>query len=260
MISVRTLWLSLGVVTTSLALLIGTTLTWWAMARAEEPTELKERAIPYTGAHLRVEAAQGDVSVSVRPGEAGKVTLERQLKWSADRPTVTERWDGTTLRLSVSCPDADQPGGPVCLASYTLSVPPESGLEVRTSSGLIRADGIHGPLRLSTLSGDIDVSNTPAPLWARATSGDIIASRLRGGATDAEVGTGNVRLEFTKAPGSVGAVVRATGDVRIALPGGDAYNVAAQGETQAVTVRRDPGSFRTVTARSAEGDVTIEQW
>jgi Putative adhesin len=78
------------------------------------------------------------------------------------------------LRLRSRCPKAVPHA---CSSHYRLVVPDNVPVDVRTSGGTVRLRGYRGSARLTTRSGDIDVSGFCGfLLQARAESGDIDAS------------------------------------------------------------------------------------
>ncbi|MFI6324179.1 hypothetical protein ACIBG8_42095 [Nonomuraea sp. NPDC050556] len=256
---VKSLWLFLGIATTTVAMLFSSTAVWELLARADEPTEDTQRSVPFTGSRLKIEVVEGAVDVAVEPGAAGAITLRRALQWSGDKPKVKEEWDGGVLRLSATCPGADQPDGPTCQASYVISVPPETALDASTISGELDVRGIYGALRLSSVSGDVEAGQTPASLWARTQTGNVNAHDLRGGPADVEIGKGNADLSYSKAPSDVSVIVRASGDIRLNLPTGEPYAITTSGENVDTTgeVLAEPTSPRKIVARTAEGNVWI---
>lgn len=59
--------------------------------------------------------ASGDVTVELRTGPAGQLTVRREVTWSGASPDITQSWTGRTLRMDVRC---------LCTVLYTLTVPP----------------------------------------------------------------------------------------------------------------------------------------
>lgn len=254
---VRSLWLFVGVALTTVAMLIASTAVWQIIARADEPTEHKIRTIPVTGTKLKIEVMKGGVNLAIEPGPAGELTLDRELRWSGQKPTVVEDWDGSVLRLSATCPEEDKPRGPTCLATYVVFVPPETELEASTMSGSLGVRGLYGAMRLSSVSGNVDVSETPAGIWVRTGTGNISGRGLRGGAADAEAGNGDIRLDYNKPPSSVSAVVRASGDIQLDVPQ-ERYDVSVTADAiTTVDVTQDATSSRKIVARTSEGAVWV---
>ncbi|MFF3440647.1 hypothetical protein [Streptosporangium sp. NPDC002721] len=252
----RTVWLIAGGTLTALTVAF-TALGAWAeitRVRPSAETTLQSRAL--TSSKIVVETAS-NVNVSVVPGVAKRLDLERTLLWFQDRPVVTEEWDGRTLRLGVSCPD-----GPVCQADYVLSVPAATDVEATSHRfGTVSVSGIQGDLRLSTAVGDVIVDGTGGALRVRAQTGNVIGAGLRSAEADVETGTGDVDLGFAVPPDDVSAVVRAAGNVEVRVPDGpeyeEGYNVRTSTGNATVEVRRDPSAPRRITTLTGTGRLSV---
>jgi len=252
----RALWLSAGAVATVFALLIAGGALWSGFAHARPPIETTSRTIAFKRSQLTVIVARGHMNVSIYPGEAGELSLERSLRWTKQRPTVKEDWDDRrTLRLDVSCPGMDQPDAPLCEADYTLFVPEETDIEAESANGGLYVNGIFGDVRMTSESGELGVSETSGTVWARSGSGDVRGSSLTGGEADVETGSGRIDLSFATAPAKVRAVVRTRGDVLVVVPD-LAYDVTARAKHANIDVKRDPTSPRKITIQAEDGFVT----
>ncbi|MFC5832931.1 DUF4097 family beta strand repeat-containing protein [Nonomuraea insulae] len=254
----RAVWLMAGAVATVVALSLSTVLLWHEFARARTPMDVTTRSIPFPYQEVRIKAGKGRVDLLVLPGQAGELLIQRQLRWSKERPTVTEDWDGRsrTLRLDAVCPGSDQPDGPVCEAEYMIFVPPETDIEAGTSTGDLTIGDLFGDARLTSVSGDVRVQSLSGDLWARTGTGDVDAERLSGGKADVEVGSGDVGLMFTAVPSDVKAMVRTTGAVQVAVPR-STYDVTVAGVNTTIAVKRDAGSSRKIIAKTSEGNVSV---
>ena len=249
----RALWLSAGAVATVVALLISSTALMRGFAHASPPTENTSRSIPFKLSQLKVVVARGNVDVSIQPGEAGELFLERSLSWSKQKPTIKEDWDSQrTLRLEASCPGMDQPGAPLCEVYYTLFVPAETDIEAESANGGLDVNGIFGDVRMTSESGVLRVSETSGTVWARSGSGDVRGIRLNGGEADVETGSGHIDLGFETAPTKVRAVVRTRGDVAVVVPD-LGYDVTTRVKRADIDVKRDPTSPRKITIQAESG-------
>ncbi|MEU7861852.1 hypothetical protein [Nonomuraea sp. NPDC049141] len=246
----RALWLSAGAMVTVLALLGTSSVLWGAFAYARPPIETTSRSIPFKLSRLKVIVARGNVNVSIHPGEAGELFLERSLRWSKQKPGVKEDWDEQrTLRLDVSCPGMDQPDAPLCQAHYTLFVPEETDIETESANGGLDVHDIFGDIRMTSESGELRAYRTSGTVWARSGSGDVTGVGLTGGEADMETGAGRVDLSFDAAPTKVRAVVRTRGDVVVVVPD-LGYDVTASAKRADVNVKKDPTSPRKITIQS----------
>ncbi|MDP4511431.1 DUF4097 family beta strand repeat-containing protein [Nonomuraea turcica] len=254
----RAAWLTAGAVVTVIALLISSVLIWRGFARARTPVDTALRSIPFTKDKVRIAAASGQVDLFIVPGQAGELLIQRTLRWSRDRPTVTEDWNAadSTLRLEAVCPRADQPDGPICRAEYVITVPPETDLVAGTTKGVLAVNEAFGSLRLTSVSGDIRLHDVAGSLWARTGTGSIEGERLDGDAADVEAGSGRVHLSFTSPPTSVRAVVRTRGDITVGVPEG-AYNVSVDATNSSIGIKRDRESSRKIVATTTDGSVSL---
>ncbi|MEU6717642.1 hypothetical protein ABZ897_39770 [Nonomuraea sp. NPDC046802] len=254
----RAAWLTAGALATVIGLTLSTTLIWVGFARARTPSAFSERSIPFTQDEIRIKVTKGQVNVHILPGEAGELLVNRRLRWSGERPDVSDIWDtGTrTLRLEAVCPGYDQPEGPICQADYMLFLPPETDVDASTTVGDLNIDGMFGDVRLTSVSGTINAVRVSGDLWARSGSGLIQANLLKGDRADLEIGSGDVYASFADPPANVRAVVRTTGDVTVLLPEGD-YDVTTEAARTALDVDKAPGAPRKVTAEAPNGTVRV---
>jgi hypothetical protein len=252
----RALWLSAGAVATVCALLISSVTFWDGFAHASPPTETTSRSIAFKLSQLKVIAGRGSVNVSIHPGDAGELFLERSLRWSKTKPTVKEDWDGRTLRLAASCPGTDERHPPVCEADYTLFVPVETNVEAESANGGLEVNRIYGNVRMTSESGPLRVTETTGTVWARSGSGDVRGSALTGGLADVEIGSGHVDLSFDTAPTNVRAVVRTRGNVTVFVPG-LAYDVDARAKSVSLDIGKDSASPRKITVQAPDGTASV---
>ncbi|MBB6546313.1 hypothetical protein HD593_001108 [Nonomuraea rubra] len=254
----RAMWLAAGAVATVVALTLSTVGLWHGFSRARTPTDVTVRSIPFDGEKLRILAGKGQVDLVIMSGQAGEVLIQRALRWTRDRPTVTEDWDARsgTLRVDAVCPGHDQPTGPVCRADYVVQVPPETTLEARTSGGDLSVGELFGDLRLTTVSGNVRANALAGDLWVRTGTGNVDGDGLRSSRADVEVGSGDVKLTFRSAPSEVKAVVRTAGDVTMYVPP-SLYDVTAEGANTTLDVKRSSGASRKITMRATEGFVSV---
>ncbi|GAA3712580.1 hypothetical protein GCM10022224_092680 [Nonomuraea antimicrobica] len=254
----RAAWLAAGAVVTVFALVLSTAALWVGVAGARMPMDVTMRSIPFNRGDMRIETGRGQVDLIVLPGKAGELVIDRALRWSRDRPTVTEEWDARsgTLRLDAVCSGSDQPQGPLCRADYTVYVPPEIDLEASASGGVLDVGDLFGSVRLTSVSGDVSVRAITGDLWARTETGSIRGMNLSGRRADVEVGWGNVSLTFAGVPAEVRAVVRTVGDVDLTVPD-NLYAVTTSAANITLDVRRDADAPRKITAEAPKGSVSV---
>ncbi len=245
----------LGAILTAVALLALTGSAWYWLSGGRVTNTVTQRQVYRQPVeHIEVDLAGGDVTVVGGPPDAVAVT--RQLSWSGHgEPTVSERFDGTTLRIEQpQCPG----GGNQCSASYELVAPPGTALTVHTDGGSIRTDGIAGTEILHTSGGDVTVNHASGNLDLSTSGGSITGSDLSCAETIAGTSGGDISLRYESAPGRVVAGTSG-GGVQVTVPDGDRYRVqaGATGGTADVQVSQDAGATRSITARTEGGDVSI---
>ncbi|MET7463045.1 hypothetical protein [Nonomuraea sp. NPDC005501] len=253
----RALWLAAGTIATAAALFAATALLWNGFANAEPPSELSRGSFPDQGSQVRLFVGEGVSTVLVQSGEAGEVVVERLVRWTLEKPEVTEEWGAGTLRLGTDCTMTARRRGTSCSVDYIIQVPPEASLEADTASASLELARIHGGVRVTSVSGDVQVDSTPGDLYVRSGSGDVDAMSIGGERADVEIGTGRVRLVFQKPPADVRAVVRTTGSVAVEVPQEAAYDVSVEAPRVDVNVRRDSGAARRISASVAEGTIDV---
>jgi hypothetical protein len=214
----------IGVVATIVTIATASTGLWVLTSFHPQNQTLTEQArysIAQHGGRLTQLSVQvGNGGITIVSGPAGQVTVTRLLHWTTAKPKVDEHWDNGVLSIYQDCATGLFEQG--CSVSYRIAVPP----------------GV--PLKLSTGSGDI------ATIGARSTN------------VQSSTGSGNIQLGFATAPTRV-TVQTGSGDVTIEVPHGASYAVAATDDdgNSDIGVINDPGSPRSLTAQSGEGNITI---
>ena len=198
-----------------------------------------------------------DVVVRAKAGATG-VAVERKLRWNGDSPDIHETWQGDVLTIAVDCPGWSI--GRECTVDYTLDVPANVAVEADLSSGDITLDGLAGPARVATSSGDIRVRGFAGDsLDARSTSGDLVLDNLSATSLKAEATSGDLRATFAAAPTTVDAACT-SGDVTLVLPRGDmTYRLhleATSGDLDS-EIANTEGGTGSISARTTSGDVKI---
>jgi len=252
----RTAWLIAGALVTVLTLVVTTVGLSRGIAMAQAPSEHTARTIPLPGnAQLRIEANGGHIRLAVHAGEAGVIVVDRQLEWTRDKPSVSEDWNGRTLRLDSSCaPEWQQEE--TCEVDYRLFVPQETDIEVISSTAPVGVDGVYGDVRVTSVSGDVYAYDIPGPLHVRSGSGDVRGDDLFVDRADVEVGSGRVEMDFREPPTRVRAVVRTSGDIDLNLPEAR-YDVSVMAPDASVSTDRSATSPRKITASTPQGEVDI---
>ncbi|MDR2134880.1 MAG: DUF4097 domain-containing protein [Treponema sp.] len=146
-------------------------------------------------------------------------------------------------------------------------------IDLRVSSGTFRSLGLYGESRIKVSSGSVFCAGLEGSAHRlEARSGSLRIGRGRG-IFDAAVHSGNISLEMAGLDGNLSFNVR-SGNVRLALPEGAAFNLDAETSSGSVSVRSADGGYEvkdrssvarpigenprhTVFARVASGDIEI---
>jgi hypothetical protein len=253
----RRAWLFAGAILTPVAVLLSTVTLWsWVNQLAAE-TETQHQT--YTQPVSRVMLNLHDGDITLTPGEAGQVVIERRLQWSQSKPTIEETWAGDALEITSRCAGESTLGmRRHCAVAYVMRVPPDVAIDARTLASKIDVRGLSGDLRLSESSGNVNVTNATGRLWVQTTSGGITGAGLRCGQAEVQATSADIDLGFAAAPQQL-TVKTGSGNVDIAVPAHDTYRVVVEtsaGDTE-IKVRQDPGATRTIGVQTSRGDVHI---
>jgi|CZKC01.1.fsa_nt_gi DUF4097 and DUF4098 domain-containing protein YvlB len=79
-------------------------------------------------------------------------------------------------------------------ADYTVTVPEETELQIRTDSGSITVASVHGNLTFDTLAADVNLQDVGGVVMVTTADGSIVCSRCDGSSFKAETVGGNVQI------------------------------------------------------------------
>ncbi|MFL5826225.1 MAG: DUF4097 family beta strand repeat-containing protein [Thermoleophilaceae bacterium] len=226
------------VVTVSAVVVVGSlvALSTWALASREK------RVVSYDvrGAVSGVALDLGDGDVTIEGGgRRSGVAVQRRDRFTFGHDAVTRRGvDGGTFRVHSRCPDTVLQS---CSVAYTLVVPDNVPVSVRTTSGDVTFDGYRGSVQVTTTSGHVRVTGFCGfSLEARANSGGIDAA--------------------TACPPPLLSLRTTTGDVHVVVPPGryqiDAESNSGSHRLRGVTSGAD--APLSIQALSNSGDVLVE--
>jgi hypothetical protein len=255
----RIVWLVLGVLVTCATLTLGSLVARaWLDDSGSPPTVVQHRSYQRPVSRIMLDfSGSGVGSVTVLPGPAGQVRVERELGGHA-RPSVAETWHQGTLHVQLRCsPRSWLSFGNHCSADYTMWIPPSALVDARVSTGDLDIHDHTGTMSLAVGTGNISLANTGGSVTAHIDRGDLIGAGLRSRDLIAQIQVGDARLTFATAPRAVTAAT-ARGNADIALPDGR-YRIiarAARGQ-RIVDVVSASNAASAITARSARGDVDI---
>ncbi|WP_067450599.1 DUF4097 family beta strand repeat-containing protein [Actinomadura macra] len=226
------------------AAVAGTTLSACGMAFAstyEDDPGLKGKI---TAVRLDI----GSGSVRLRGG-AGALALHRKIKYRDDRPDgPTHRIENGVLVLN-GC-------GSHCSVSYTVDVPAGLPVSGTTSSGEIKLTRV-GAVDVRTSSGSIRLDGVTGPIKASTSNGRIEGRGLRGGRIEAQTSNGNVKLT-PDTPQDVRAKT-SNGDVTIAVPAGR-YQLTTHTNNgdRDIDLTNDPSGQHRIDVSTSNGDITVK--
>ena len=202
-----------------------------------------------------------NASVSLRPSDDDRVHVTMRGTYSGSKPRLDVRDDGGEIEITGGCPR----GWFVfnrCAVRIDVELPENLDVESDGENGGITATGLGGELELSTTNGTISIEESSGRLSLETTNGRIELSDVTSTEVEAETTNGAVRMEFTEAPDTVSA--RSTnGEVSIRVPDdNESYRVDAtttNGKVDTADIRTDPDSDRSITARTTNRRVAVEQ-
>ncbi|MDX6741722.1 DUF4097 family beta strand repeat-containing protein [Actinocorallia sp. A-T 12471] len=246
----RPRWLGPGIALTVLAILAGALAILSPLFLRSEITDSVHNSVPSL---LQIDADTLN-GLDISPGEPGKISIERTVRWALTRPEITEEWTDGTLRLRVHCPTRIG----ACDASYTLRIPPTTHLKIRASTAPITVTALTGTLDLTTDTGSIMARDITGPITAKVRTGTIDLTNATSPTTQAEAQVGDLTLHFTNPPQSVHATTT-TGNIQIHLPP-DTYQLDAQTSTGTPrsTIPHTPDAPRTIHASTTAGNISID--
>jgi DUF4097 and DUF4098 domain-containing protein YvlB len=197
-------------------------------------TEQQSQTYHHTISAIEFNVDSGDLRLST--SDASDISVTRRLGWTHTRPSITEEWQGDTLRISTTCQES------ACYTDYTVTLPSNVRIKADTSAGDIRVMGASGAVTLHSGAGDISATSLGSP--------DV----------DATTNAGDITVRLTVVPATVSAR-SAAGDVEVSVPdaGPEGYRVQAStgaGDNR-VAVTANAASTHTVVATSNAGDITV---
>src|SRR6266567_5930894 len=142
----RRITLALGVPAALIA--IGWT-AFVAVAWAGQGSYPVHYSVPVRGGQVSVSVSAG--RVSVRPGTAGRVTVNGTVHYSLVRPKVTVRSTGSGVAVGSGC----HAFVVSCSDDFAVTVPAGLGTDISVGSGDLSAAGLSGAVTLSAQSGNM---------------------------------------------------------------------------------------------------------
>lgn len=238
---------------------------------------------------LAVATQNGSVEISRWEGANVSVTAEVRAK-TEDRLAATtvraERDAAGTLSLSVIWPDGKRLNNEG--VSFTVRIPDASQVDVNTSNGRIRVEGVGEAAVLQTSNAAISARDIRRDLKANTSNGGVTAENIGGDVTaqtsnasivirdvagKVDATTSNGKIDARLAQGSTGPFRLVTSNGSISAEAGSAFAGEVSASTSNGSIRFDDGtttkkagtSFSTTigsggaksTARTSNGSVDI---
>jgi DUF4097 and DUF4098 domain-containing protein YvlB len=174
-----------------------------------EQTERFSRKVKI-GRDGRVSLANIAGDIVVTAGSGDEVSIEAVKRTRGDRSElarvqiiVDERAGRVDVRTEHEQNRTDRNGRSDRVSvDYTVTVPTSASVDLHSVSGSLRVTGVHGALRVETISGNVTTNDTPKLENAKTVSGDL---SLTGAASDGDLSgtsvSGNVTARGLKAHG-----------------------------------------------------------
>ncbi len=159
--------------------------------------------------------------VSIQPGLEGEMAVRAAIDPDSGDlecmfPEIEQEADGSvrvTIRYDDRLPSWNK--HKPCRVAYTVSVPPECDLKIKTVSSSIEVQGVHGEMNLESVSGKLELSDLSGDLRLKTVSGDINGQRLDG-ALMLDTVSGDASLKASSLPEVNAKVV--SGDIYLETP------------------------------------------
>ncbi|MFD1468372.1 DUF4097 domain-containing protein [Hymenobacter caeli] len=149
---------------------------------------------------LRQTHFEGDCDEGSRNNSGGGVHggYTRSEKTGGLRPTLSYHKGGYSYCVKID---------------YEVTLPAGTALRITTISGDIDLSGLSGPVTAKTVSGNLLLSALSGPLTVRSVSGDVTLSNLASAAVEATTVSGDVDLSWPPATAAALTMKTVTGEV-----------------------------------------------
>lgn len=249
--AVRTTWLAAG------SILAVATLGWGSGQAVSLLAHQRQHLhTVVTAALTSVYVSSGSGKVHIVGGADAAVVIDATVSKGLFSPSERQTLQGSRLVVTSSCPPILNT---FCGVDYTIHIPSDLSVKVRSSGGAISLTGVNGDLDLSSSGGGITVHGGHGNMVLGSSGGTIRAEAITSPAVRARSSGGGVHLTFLQPPTTVSAG-SSGGGVSVDLPNTPiAYQVHASssGGSTHNDVRTDPTSSRIINAHSSGGDVEV---
>lgn len=245
----------------TLAGALGVALLCFSVVACEGPgmgSEKKEnKSFTYSGEKLTISAGNSDVRL--RAGDSGRtVRAVRTLKGKAGEDgNATWELAGSTLRLRTECNGVSVS----CAARYTITVPENLPVELRSTNGAISSVGLPQSQDITSSNATVRVEKASGTVRLHVRDGNTEATGISAGSFSADTRNGRLKVVFDKAPRKVKATTT-NGNLNVTLPAGDEpyrTRVKAENGQANSSVRNTSGAERSLDVLSRNGSVRVDR-
>jgi DUF4097 and DUF4098 domain-containing protein YvlB len=205
---------------------------------------------------VEIHTASGDVIIKKGPASQISVDVVVNVKpEDAFRPEFNELGD----RLKLSEDWTGRASGNVI---WTVTVPAQTEIEVKTASGDVSVDGLTREMDIKTASGDVTIENSSGDIEIQTASGDVELTEISG---DIEVTVASGDVSGSGIKGNI-EVSSASGDVKMEQSQGEFDLSTASGDIEMTKITLQAasemsaasGDIDVVMAKSPAYDLTLE--
>jgi hypothetical protein len=244
-----------------LIVLLGVSVVAGAGALPASAAEVKgsfERTLTASGPVV-LDIVTGSGDVTVRRGEPGSVRVKGIIVVSGNQdiaggirdlelhPPIQQ--DGNHISIG---PVEGEGAGWGASIDYEIITPAETRLTITGGSSNLSIEGVRGPVRTTTHSGDVRLDSIEGGIEVRTGSGDV-AIQQSGGKIEVETGSGDVVLHLPSQGGFDLSALTKSGDFSI---GSDLSLAGKVTGTEAVGKLR--GGGQPIGIRTQSGDIRID--
>jgi hypothetical protein len=252
--AVSVLWKLVGTVFAVFALGMG---TLQAVVRLGHEQETIDRTFEDVAELEVVVVDVNDGRVDIVGRDTSTIRLSGTIDHGLVRTDHTEAIEGDRVVIRTNC---NHLLSAFCDADYTLEVPHDLDVVVRSGNGTATITGMTGAIDASTGNGSVEVDGAFGDLRLESGNGSVEATDISSPTVHATTGNGGIELTFRDPPRDVGAS-SGNGSVEIILP--NLPDVAYRVDTdtghgsETVSVRTDPASDRSIEVGTGNGSVTV---
>jgi DUF4097 and DUF4098 domain-containing protein YvlB len=205
---------------------------------------------------VEIHTASGDVIIKKGPSSQISVDVAINVKpEDAFRPEFNEL--GDRLKLS-----EDWTGRASGKVTWTVTVPAQTEIELKTASGDVSVDGLTKELEIKTASGDVTIENSSGDIEVQTASGDVDLKEISG---DIEVTVASGDVSASGVKGNI-EVSSASGDVKMEQSEGEFDLSTASGDIEMTKITLQAssemsaasGDIDVVMAKSPANDLTLK--